>query len=257
MGPKLQVTKNYDLFELHELNRPLHKDKRLEESMKKYGFMPSCPIQCVHNGNGKLKIIKGHHRFMTAKNLGLNVWYIVDKTNTDLFYMESCRTQWTVNDFANARANAGDEHCKKLLVFMENHGLNIGSASSLLGGESAGSLNKVNQIKRGTFKVVDSKLTNMVIKITDRCRDLKIPFATNSAFVGAISFVVRIPEFDINLFIHKLNLHWSKMSKRTTIYDYLEEIEELYNYGQRQTRIPLAFRAKELARKRQTLPFGG
>jgi ParB-like chromosome segregation protein Spo0J len=87
-GPKLQTTKDYDLFDLNEFNRPLHKDRSLENSMKEYGFMPSSPLQVAKNPNGKLKIIKGHHRFSIARKLGLNIWYVVDGSCTDIFYLE-------------------------------------------------------------------------------------------------------------------------------------------------------------------------
>ncbi|MCR4331556.1 MAG: hypothetical protein NUV34_02445, partial [Sulfuricaulis sp.] len=86
--PKLQCTHKYDLFEMHELNRPLHDDPRLLASMQKTGFMPSSPIQCVRNGNGTLKVVRGHHRLTYAKRLGLPVWFVVDDTKTDLFDLE-------------------------------------------------------------------------------------------------------------------------------------------------------------------------
>ena len=93
--PCLKVTKNYDLFELHPFNRDLHKDALLKTSMKENGFMPSSPIHCVRNGNGKLKIIRGHHRFANAKELGLPVWYVIDESNVDLFLLEgSSRSRW-------------------------------------------------------------------------------------------------------------------------------------------------------------------
>jgi hypothetical protein len=251
MGPKLQVTKNYSLFEVHELNRPIHRDKILENSMKNHGFMPSSPVQCVRNSNAKLKIIRGHHRFDIAKRLGLPIWYVIDQTNENIFDLESGRSKWSASDFAYARANDGDEDCLKLLDFMKKHNLPIGAASSLLGGESAGSHNKVEQVKIGTFHVGDLKHANQVVRITDRCRELNIPFSVSSAFVIAISLCLRIPEFDFNLFMHKIGVEGSRMRKRGTASEYMDEIEELYNYGiGSKRRLPVAFRANELSRQR-------
>jgi hypothetical protein len=249
-GPKLQVTKDYDLFELHDLNRLFHKDKRLESSMKKHGFMPSSPLQCVKNGNGKLKIVRGHHRFDYARQLGLPVWYIIDETNQDIYDLESTKSQWSTRDFVDARAKGGDEHCLKLLDFMKKHALPVGAAASLVGGESAGSHNKISQIKPGTFRIGDLKHANQVVRITDRCRELKIVFSTSTAFVSAVSFALRIPEFNIDLFIHRLDLNGTQMRKRGKVDEYLEEIEALYNYGAHKTRLPIAFRAREVARER-------
>ena len=38
--PKLQETKDYDIFEEHEYNRPVRANRVLLESMAKHGFMP-------------------------------------------------------------------------------------------------------------------------------------------------------------------------------------------------------------------------
>jgi hypothetical protein len=65
-----------------------------------------------------------------------------------------------------------------------------------------------------------------------------------------------VPEFDLDLFIHKLTLNGSQMRKRGTLNEYLEEIEALYNYGSSRKRIPVAFRAREISKQRQKT-FGG
>lgn len=248
---RLEVTKDYGIFEMHEFNRPLHKDKLLEESMKAHGFMPSSPIHCVKNGNETLKVIRGHHRLDNAKRLGLPVYYIIDESNKDIFELEGGKPVWTVRDFAEARSNAGNESCEKLLWFSKKHNLPLGVTASLLGGESAGSNNKTKQIKKGNFELGDMTHANKVVRITDTCRDLKIPFASSAAFVSALSAALRVKDFDTNVFIHKVNLNPAIMRKRGTMQEYLEEIEAMYNYGSKQGRIPLAFKAREIARARK------
>jgi len=250
-GPTLRMTKDYSLFELHEFNRPLHKDRSLEDSMREHGFMPSSPLQVIKNSNNKLKIVKGHHRYEIAKQLGLSVWYIVDNSNTDIFDLEGSQSKWTTLDFAQARAIAGDEDCIKLLDFWKKHKLPLGAAASLVGGESAGSSNKQREIKTGKFEVGDLKHANQVVKIIDRCRELNISFATSRGFIIAVSKALRVKEFDMDLFMHRIDQNGSQMRKRGTTNEYLDEIEALYNYGAHKTRLPIAFRAKEVSRERQ------
>ncbi len=132
MKPKLEKTYNYDLFEPHEFSRPLHEDKVLLGSMQKYGFLPSCPIHCVQSDNGKLKVIRGQHRLHYARRLGLPVYYVIDDSNPDIFYLEAVRQKWSLTDFAEARANAGDKNYIKLLAFKKKHGLPLGAAARLL-----------------------------------------------------------------------------------------------------------------------------
>lgn len=251
--PKLQVTRDYSLFETHEHNREQHSDPVLLDSMKRYGFMPSSPLHCVRTDAGKLKIIRGHHRFDCAKRLGLAVWYIVDSSNTDLFALEAGRQGWSLADFTYAHAQAGNAACARVLEFKARHGLPLGAAASLVGGESAGSANKMRAIKHGTFRVaVDQSHASAVVAITDRCRDMGMAWATSSCFVAAVSKALRVPEFKVDVFLHRLNLHGhALMRRRTTVDGCLEEIETLYNYAARDRRLPLVFRAKEVSKQRQ------
>ena len=257
MNAKLECTTNYGLFEMHEFNRPLHEDPVLLESMREHGFMPSSPIQCKPNGNGTLKVIRGHHRLHYAKRLKLPVYYVIDTTNTDLLDLEgTVRQQWNGQDFAVARSRAGDKDCAELLEFQKKHNLTLGAAADLAGGQTAGSQNKLRQVKSGTFKIGDMKHANQVVAITDLCREVGIVFATATAFVKAISMSLRIPEFDAKLFCHRIRLHAPRLNKRSRVDEYLDEIEALYNYGTRSNRLPVRFRAEELSKERY-LSFGG
>jgi hypothetical protein len=250
--PKLQVTKNYDLFEMHEFNRPLHEDPRLVASMSKVGFMPSSPIQCVRNGNGKLKVVRGHHRLDTAKRLSLPVWFVVDDSKVDLFDLEGGRQQWTAADFMNARASSGHKDCAELIEFRKRHGLTLSTAASLLGGQSAGSGNHVRAVKDGTFRVAkDLTHAKTVVGITDWCRACGVDFATTASFVAAVSACCRVPDFDADVFKHKVRMYGAQMRRRATREDYIDEIDGLYNYAAKSARIPLAHNAKEISRQRK------
>lgn len=255
--PQLRMTRDYALFELHECNRPLHDNTSLLESMRKNGFMPSSPIQCIRNGDGKLKVVRGHNRLECAKRLKLPVWYVIDGTNTDIFDLEGdSKAIWSLADFAIARAKAGDMHCMKMLAFRKKHGLTLGAAVSLVGGESPNSGNKSKLVKLGTFRVGDMKLADKVVRITDACREQKVSFATSTGFVRAISMAIQLPEFDSDRFIHAVTINGAKMQKRTSVSEYLTEIEGLYNYGAKSKRFSLAFLATEASRKRKDT-FGG
>jgi hypothetical protein len=251
-APKLRCTRDYNIFELNDLNRPLHDDPVLMASMKKHGFMPSQPIQCMRNGSNKLKVVRGHHRLRNAEQLGLPVWYVVDNSNTDIFELEGGRQAWSISDFAIGRSADGDEHCSRLLEFQKAHRLTLGAAASLMGGESAGSYNKIKSIKSGNFRVAsDTTHARVVVSITDHCRASGIAFATATAFVTAVSLAVRVPEFDVATFKHRVSIEGGRLTKRSTVADYLDEIDALYNYSAKGKRIPLAFRAKEVAAERR------
>jgi hypothetical protein len=218
--------------------------------MTKHGFMPSSPLHCVTNGSGKLKIIRGHHRFDCAKRLGLPVYFIVDKSNTNIFDLEgSSYQQWSGHDFTVARARAGDKNCQEVLAFTEAHGLNIAISASLLGGESAGSGNMIRSIKEGVFRLRKTTHPDDVVAITDLCRTLNVSFATSSSFVAAVSMALRIPELDADQLRRRIKSRHKNMNRRSTRVDYLEELEAIYNYGSRGALLALKLRAVEIARE--------
>jgi hypothetical protein len=253
-SPKLHCTKDYTLFEMHPCNRPLHKDAVLLASMKAHGYLDDYPIICVRNGNNKLQIVEGHHRFDCARRLGLPVWYKVSAHHVGLFTAEGGKSKWSLADFVFAYAKDGREEYQFLTKFIEDHGLPIGSAASLVGGESANSNNKIQNVKAGTFRVGDMAHANTVVWITDECRALGITFAATAAFVAAVSSVSRVPEFDGVLFLRRVSLYPTNLHKRATMDEYLEEIETVYNYSTKGTqRVPLAFRAREVASSRSAV----
>lgn len=249
----LRKTKKYDLFELHEFNRPIKHKPWLLESMARVGFMPSSPLHVIPspNGNGKFLIIRGHHRFHYAKRLGIPVWYVIDESNTDIHSLErDSGHSWSISDFAESHERAGDNDYMILMGFKRKHGLTLGSAAALVGGESAGSGNKIRDIKSGKFKCGDMTHANEVVVITDFCRKIGLGFATSTAFVAAVSMVLRIPEFNPAVFQHRLSLHHGMLMKRGTKKEYLEEIDALYNHQAKGNRMPTKFRAIQVARER-------
>jgi hypothetical protein len=259
MSEKLEKTTDYSIFEMHPCNRPLAERKLLEKSMQERGFMPSSAIHVKKTGKGKLKVIRGHHRLHCAKRLKLPVFYIIDDTDVDIFDLEGDgRVAWSMKDFALARSSDGDAACSYMIAFQKKHNLTMGVAASLVYGESAGSHNAQQYVKEGKFKVGDQSHANKVVCITDVLLELGISFATSMLFIKALSAAIRVPEFDTDVFLSKARLYPMNIHRRTSAGEYMDEIESLYNYQSKspKSRIPLAFRAKEVQLKRQKT-FGG
>lgn len=251
--PKLHYTRDLSLFEMHETNRNLSEKPALEESMKQHGFMPSSPLHCIRNGHGKLKVIRGHHRLDYAKRLGIGVWYVIDTTVTDIFELEGdSSSRWTLADFVAAYAKAKNEDYIRVIDFQKRHGVGLGAAVSLMAGESAGSLNAVSKAKRGTFRVSkDLSHANLIGELVDFCRATGASCAGETSFVNALSAVARVPEFEPLVFKQRVAKMPSLIAKQATGKNYLTIIEEVYNYGAKGKRVPLAFRAVEVGRHRK------
>lgn len=247
--PAIRKTSDYSLFETHPHNRDISRTKVLEASMKKFGFDDGLPIRCVTNGNGKLKITHGHHRFHVARQLGLPIWYLVASNEIDLFESEASAHSWSVRDYTVARARAGESPAQEVMEYHRKTGIPLGLCISLVGGQAASSGNKAKAMKAGNFQPGDQIHADTVARVVAHCKDCGVEFATSSLFVKAVSKCLFVEDFDVYMFLHKVSAHPQLMEPRRNLDDYLDLIEMVYN-RQCRTKIPLAFLADQASRKR-------
>ena len=252
MNAKLECTTDYDLFESHSYNRDLRDLSMIKSSMIEHGFRPSSAIHVVRNGNNKLKIKRGHHRFAAAKELGLPVWYIVDDDTMSIFEWEfDQRQSWNLYDFVKSYANAGNENYQKALDYANDNHMPIGTAMPIVGGHHAGSWDKsrIDNARAGRFIAVDTDHAKELSDLIQFIRQEGIPFATHRQFVAALSMAIVVPGFDKQIFKSRIKLHPKLMKKRSTRHEFLEEIENAYNYYASRNRLDIKNSAIEQARK--------
>lgn len=248
--PKISVTKNYRMFHNHIDNRDLcqKKHRRLKSSMAKHGFLASFPIVCSRNGDQHLKVDDGQHRLAFAEELGLPVYYTVSDTAFDIAEINSAAVQWNLRDYANKWAKQGKKDYQEVIDFSEDHGIPIGMAFSILGGEQPSAGNKGNQIRTGTFKVREREFANEVAKTYAGLVDMSSSMR-NSRCLGACSAVCRVPEFDSKRLLHGASKCRDKLVSYSSRDSYLELFEELYNYN-RVKLVPLKMPAIQVMRER-------
>lgn len=240
--PKIYKTSRYNLFEVHEFNRPLRKHtlNALEKSMLRDGFRPSDAIH-VCKKNKKLKIMRGHHRFATAKKLGLPIYYIVD-IEIDISDEErKINTHWTVTEHVKAFANQGIRSYIELLEFAEKHNMPVTTSGFLLGGYANKAGAVTERLRSGRFEIEDHCLeyAECVADILNECEANGLHFAKTRAFITAIAALCRTKEFDREHFMRRVKVDGSRIATRNSRDDYLEEIESLYNYRLRGEYIPI------------------
>jgi hypothetical protein len=249
--PRLLYTEDYGIFSSHGFNRDIHESPGLEESMRVHGFMPSSPIQCVPDGNGKFSVIRGHHRLHYAKKLRTGVYYVIDETNTNLFDIEGVPgTQWSVADFASARARTGDRACAALMKFCREHNVREYTAAKLMHSGSRATA----AVKRGTFNTGRADYALRVVSITDSLHALGIGHATSGSFIRALGLAIQVDKFDVDRFVHKCTAMPAMLRRRPTCEEYLDEIERVYNHGNRK---PLALRIAALEAKKRRMSESG
>lgn len=253
----VEKTTAYDQFLLHEFNRPInrHHVELLKKSIRKNGFIKSHPIHVMRvrvNGKMMYKIMSGHHRYIAAKELGSELYFIVFNEGYELWDMEGTTRGWSVSDYISAYANAGYVEYVDLMLFAKKNNIPLGLAATLLSGYAGGG-NIALTIKLGQFKIKTFKFANRVCKIVSECASLGIPFAAHERFVRAIANCCHIKEFDDETFLNRARLNPKMMKSRADREGYLEEIEALYMYRTKKT-FPLKFMVEQAAMKRNVNP---
>lgn len=250
--PKLIATSDYSKFELCQFNRNVERTKSLEESMKKHGYIPAYPIHAVKVPSGKLQIKAGHHRFEVAQKLGLPVYYITCSDEATVHELERATVSWSIKDFLYSFVRCGMEAYREVAEYHEATQIPIATCASILGGESAGSSNKIRQFKTGMFQVTDAGRShgNDIARIIEVCRRLN-PKASDAIFVQSISRCLRIPEFDCDTFIGRVENNPHLLVPCKTIAQMTDVIEAIYNAKARaENRLPVAFLADRAMRER-------
>lgn len=250
---KVQSTRNYSLFTTDITNRPIDtrraiaSQKKIRKSMEKYGFLPF-PLLVKRTGD-KLKVLDGQNRLAVATSLALPVFYV--ETDRDDIVIADCaagQSPWNVNDYVGSFAKQGNREMQTLLDFAAQHKLPVARAASLLAGDCAHSGNVQGQIKAGKFRVRDLEYAHRVARIVSAVAQLA-PWARSANAAGAISRFVRVAEFSDDRMMKAVRAHPHLLRNTPDIEGLSEMFEAVYNHAFRSP-IPLAFRAKEEAKKR-------
>jgi hypothetical protein len=231
---KVQSTKNYRLFAGNDENRPLDlkKHRKLEKSMKKYGFLACFPIVCWRNKEGKLIVKDGQHRLAIAEALGLTVYWIEEETDFDVAVINCTSKTWTLKDYARKFAANGLKDYQEGMEFADRHGIPIGIAFAMLGGTTTFG-NIQNHFEGGTFRIKDRKWAEAVAGVYGPMVTLS-PSLRAANFLGACMAVCRVPDFDAKRLLSCSERCREKLVAYSTRDAYLQMIEDVYNFGRKQ-----------------------
>ena len=249
---KLSKTSDYSRFKFMSGQRPVDMGKpefrALRRSMREYGFIPSKPIQARPNGDGRLEIVDGQHRFTAAKELGLSVYYVIDKTDIDVAVVNHAQRKWAPEDYAHRFASDGVESYQTLLDYHHSFGIPITHAASIMAG-TVHFWNINERFYSGEFKVTNGGLAaafGMVYR--DVCKI--IPHAKKVAFLQALYRCWFVDYFDPDRLISSIEKRPQVITRSGNVAMYLEQIEECYNFGKHEKH-PLAFDVDKVMIERQ------
>lgn len=261
MYEHIKTTNNYDLFELHELNRTVNEDspkfKKLVASMKNHGWISAYPLHCEKGSKGKLKIKGGHTRFRAAQILGIPVKYVVPGDEASIYGLEDAgQGKWSTQNFFDSHVRNGVESYLEIFEYAMKTGIGWRNAASMFSGSIAGSQNVLNTetFASGRFKIKDRDHPKKVGGIVQYLKTFGLEWASDNLFVQALSKLCKIDEFEIERFKKKYKAFPYVLKKQRYVDSYLQNIEELYNFKVPAAKIThLCIIEKDAAIKRRVL----
>jgi hypothetical protein len=228
---KISITKDYRLFGRSDENRPLNikKHRRLELSMKEYGFLPSFPVVCFRDANGKLIVKDGQHRLAIAETLGLAVPWTEEVIDFDVAKINCAGEKWQLKDYALKYSRNGLKQYQEGMEFAEEYGLSIGIAFALLAGTTCFG-NVEAAYVTGNFQIKDRAWAEAVAFIFSRMVAIS-PSLRKNTFVEACMAVTRVDGFDAKRLIQGAERCREKLVSFSTRDAFLDMIETVYNFG--------------------------
>lgn len=228
---KILNTRNYRLFQTSSgENRPLDikKHRKLEESMKRYGFLEEFPIIVHRNGGDQLIVKEGQHRLAIAEKLGLPVYYVESKTDFDVAQINTTPINWIPRDYAQKHAANGIKAYEEGLAFADRYALPVGLAFALLSG-TISFANFKDQFVNGTFKIKDRTWADAVAGVYAPL-SIMSKAVKNNKMLEACMAVCRVDGFDPARLLRNAERCREKLVAYSTREAYLEMLEEIYNF---------------------------
>lgn len=227
---RLYFTSNLDVFVSNKHNRDIHNNTRLEESIKKRGFLPDFPIIVEQPFDGKVEIVSGHHRvFYARKHNKVPVYFRFVRTHDlELYDYEATSLQWYSTDFIRNGATRLKPDYIALEQFTQESGLKPITAANLLRGSSGSGA--AEAIKRGTFTISNMELANQVVTVAKALQEEGLEYGTHSACTRAIIMCIKnVRGFSIDRLIDKIHTHPYMFKKGGTVKEYIRSIHDCYN----------------------------
>lgn len=247
----IHSTNNYGLFRISKDNRDIDLNnpysRSLRKSLQKYGWLSSFPMMVKSTDEGFV-IIDGQHRFSIARELNNQVKFVIDNTDIDVSEINSAQKIWSNEDFLNRWVKHGLKDYFEIKEFSEKHKISVSISASLLAGTYSFS-NVRDKFRNGKYKVKTRQHAEKIISQYNSLLAIR-PDIKNVNLIKAIYACNYVSGFDPDRLIDTALKYPKLLDAYSRIDDYLDMIEEIYNYGKKTKRVPISFFAKEAMKDR-------
>jgi hypothetical protein len=232
ISKQVYSTKNYSMFKSIDGNWDINQIhlQRLSNSIRDNYLFTSIVV------NEKYEIIDGQHRFDVIKRLGLELNYIICNGYglKEVQILNQNSRSWQMNDFLDAYVKLGYPDYIKYKEFFDKYNLSHTLIFSLLKNKSHMlSAEAKKQFGKGLFRINDYNKAVLYAENIMALRKYLHQYKDRN-FVFALMKLFDSNVFDFNELLSKLELQPNAFKPCKTIIQYIEMIEDVYNYKRRE-----------------------
>ena len=238
--PEIKKTINYGIFKFHENNRKIDPTnlENIKRSIKINNLLAFRPISV----NSDLQILDGQHRFLAAKELGVEVFYQINEEaqDEDIILLNANQKRWILEDYINYYATKGSEAHKQLLEFARKNDISTTCVVKLF--SSTGG-NSYTLLKKGELKAIPREkiastqislcMAKEVIDTIGRYSSEPMNPYRSDRCLRALMAISRLNGYDHEEMKDKIAKIFDRVRPCRTEKDWFNMFMDIYNYGKR------------------------
>ncbi len=226
---QIYKTKDYNVFSFREDNRPLVDShvRELMDSMRKDGWIQGSYVVV----NEKYEVIDGQHRLMSGMELGLPIIFTIEKgTGFDTIQkLNTKQKNWTKYNHIEGFVKKGNQNYIILENYMKKFPEFKLTEMLMFLGNTQTNISK-DVFEEGGFEVRSTGIADKWITDLISLKGYYPKYYNKSMFVRSYLRVIKKEGFVFSEFLHKVQLRPTMLVPCGTVEQYVEMIENIYNY---------------------------
>lgn len=233
---EIKRTKDYSIFKKNESNREIHQCnlKKLINSIRAQNMLEYRPIIV----DRELRVIDGQHRLEAAKELGVEIYYQINREakDEDMILLNTTQRKWVIDDYVNYYIHKGYPEYIKYEEYAKKKGTTAADLIRCLprGGNLTRYIQK-GQLKFFTadqlqlFEDQERKYKEFMIHIKKHVLSDK-PFMDGLRFEKALKMLIKNEDVDWDLFVKKATIKSDAFKICATADAYYDLFLDIYNW---------------------------
>jgi hypothetical protein len=232
-------TKDYTIFKFREDNRLVNANhvKKLAQRMKERGWLSSSVVTL--NGSGE--VIDGQHRVKAAISVGAPIRYKVTRGagSDEMTEMNTLQKNWSPFDHLHKWVSKGNPNYITFDKFVKDYPMFKYTECAMMLNNNQSSIDR-NTFESGNYVVKSEKKAREWAEYIVQLKPYFEKYYTKAIFVRGMIKCLLKKEFVFDEFIHKVKLRPTNLVPCGTVEQYVEMIENIYNY-KRSNKVNLRF----------------